>query len=405
LSSLKGKKIILGVTGSIAAYKAAAIIRLLVKEGAEVKVIMTSYAREFITPLTLSTLSKNSVLIDFFNQENSDWNSHIELGLWSDLYLIAPATANSIAKMANGVADNLLLATYLSAKCPVFVAPAMDLSMYKHPSTIKNIELLKSFGNRIIESATGELASGLHGEGRMEDPEKIVEVIADFLRFKEKNRDKLENKKFLITAGPTYEPLDPVRFLGNYSSGKMGLALAEEIAEYGGYVTLVLGPSYLNPGHPNIQTQNIVSAQEMYKESIRYFKKVDCAILTAAVSDFTPENKHKEKVKRENGNRIIKLKPTKDIALELGKLKKENQLLIGFALETHDELTNARLKLMKKKFDFIVLNSLRDEGAGFGYDTNKITIIDKNNKIERFELKSKTEVARDIVRKIISDLK
>lgn len=401
MSPLKGKNIILGVTGSIAAYKAALIIRLLVKEGAEVKVIMTPYAGEFITPLTLATLSQHPVLINFFNPESGDWNSHVDLGLWADIYLIAPATANSIAKMANGIADNLLLTTYLSVKCPVFIAPAMDINMYKHPSTLKNIEILVSYGNYFIEATSGELASGLYGEGRMEEPEKIVEIITGFLASKKKARGKLENKKFMITAGPTYEALDPVRFIGNYSSGKMGLAIADEIAEQGGLVILVLGPSSLKPQHPNIQLHKVVSAQEMYETCLKHFNKMDCAILVAAVSDFTPETTFKEKVKRGKDALIIKLKPTKDIAEELGKLKRKDQLLVGFALETQNELKNSRSKILKKNLDFIILNSLKDEGAGFGYDTNKITIIDKNNKIRKFGLKSKTEVAKDIVNKII----
>jgi phosphopantothenoylcysteine decarboxylase/phosphopantothenate--cysteine ligase len=402
---LKGKKILLGITGSIAAYKAATLARLLVKQEAEVQVVMTPLAREFITSLTMATLSKNPVLIDFFNPENGDWNSHVDLGTWSDLYLIAPATANTIAKMAHGVADNLLLTTYLSARCPVFIAPAMDLDMYNHPSTLKNIEILKSYGNQIIESGTGELASGLIGKGRMEEPEKIVEMISDFFGPKKKNKTLLTGKKFLITAGPTYESIDPVRFIGNHSSGKMGIALAESAAEMGAKVELILGPGSVLPSVKGIAVTHVFSANEMYEACMKIFPDTDCAIMAAAVSDFEPETVHNQKMKRRKEDLIIRLKPTRDIAFSLGKIKKSGQLLIGFALETHDEIKNARKKLRKKNFDFIVLNSLGDPGAGFGYDTNKISILDQDNNIQHFELKSKRDVARDILDKVEEHLK
>lgn len=391
---LAGKHIILGITGSIAAYKAATLTRLLVKEGAEVKVIMTPLAKEFITPLTLATLSKNPILVDFFNPENGDWNSHVDLGLWADLYLIAPASANTIGKMAHGIADNLLLTTYLSAKCPVMVAPAMDLDMYNHQTTQDNIATLKRYGNVVIEAATGELASGLTGKGRMEEPEKILEVVVGFFNSKK----KFLGKKVLITSGPTYEHIDPVRFIGNYSSGKMGTALANKFAEEGAEVIFISGPAAVLPNsNSSIKIINVTSAQQMLDSSLQHFGSVDVAIMAAAVADFTPENSSTLKIKREADDLILKLKPTADIASTLGSKKHSGQILVGFALETNDEVVNAKKKLEKKNLDFIVLNSLNDSGAGFGYDTNKVTIIDNKGNSDTFELKSKTEVASDIV--------
>ncbi len=391
--ALKNKNIILGITGGIAAYKSAFLTRLLVKAGANVKVIMTPNAKQFITPLTLATLSKNVVYSEFFNAENGNWNSHVDLGLWADLMIIAPATASSIGKMANGIADNLLITTYLSAKCPIFIAPAMDLDMYKHPSTTKNIDTLKSFQNIIIEPPSGELASGLDGKGRMEEPENIIKVLNNYFSKKQ----DFKNKTILITAGPTYEKIDPVRFIGNYSSGKMGFAIAEEFADRGALVKLISGPVNINTTNKNIEIFNIESAEEMHQKSIEIFPKTDIAIMVAAVADFTPKIKSETKIKREKNNLNIELQPTKDIAAELGKIKKENQILVGFALETDNEKENASKKLSKKNLDLIILNSLNDKGSGFKNDTNKITIIDKNNKFVNFELKSKSEVATDIV--------
>jgi phosphopantothenoylcysteine decarboxylase / phosphopantothenate---cysteine ligase len=400
---LKGKHILVGVTGGIAAYKTATIIRLLVKESADVKVLMTDHAKEFITPLTLATLSRNPVLSEFYNPENGDWNSHVDLGIWADLFLIAPATANSIAKMANGIADNLLLTTYFSARCPVFVAPSMDLDMLKHPATIINIETLKAFGNSILEPATGELASGLTGKGRMAEPEEIVTEIKNF--FLKKKRDKpLKGKHILINAGPTREPLDPVRFISNYSSGKMGIALADAACDYGATVDLVLGPVNISPSSSEVNIINVTTASSMASECISRFPQCDIAILSAAVADYTPETTSDRKIKKEGRDVVLKLKPTADIAVELGKIKKTSQLLAGFALETENELENAKEKLVRKNFDLIVLNSLNENGAGFEYPTNRITIIDRNNIIDKFELKSKDEVARDILDKIVSML-
>jgi phosphopantothenoylcysteine decarboxylase/phosphopantothenate--cysteine ligase len=395
---LKGKKILVGVTGSIAAYKAAILIRLLIKEGAEVKVVMTPLAKEFITPLTLSTLAKNQVLIDFFNTENGSWNNHVDLGIWADAYIIAPATANTMAKMASGIADNLLLTTYLSARCPVLIAPAMDLDMLNHPATRKNTEILKSYGNTILEPATGELASGLVGKGRMEDPEKLIALLKEFFSSsKKKILQNLNGKSVLVTAGPTYEPLDVVRFIGNYSSGKMGYALADALAKSGAHVMLVSGPVMLKPDSPGIELFTVRTAQEMYALSLECFEKADGAILSAAVSDYRPKKSFKNKIKRRNENMIIELEPNPDIAAELGKRKKKNQFLVGFALETNNEVKNAIEKLRKKNFDFIVLNSLSEKGSGFQCDTNKITIINRNNKVTDFELKSKKDVALDIL--------
>ena len=399
---LKGRKILLGVTGGIAAYKAATIIRLLVKEGAEVKVVMTPLAKEFITPLTLATLSRNPVLVDFFDPEDGRWNSHIELGLWADVYLIAPATANTIGKMAGGIADNLLLTSYLSARCPVFLAPAMDLDMLAHPATALNIKTLKSFGNHIIEPDTGELASGLEGKGRMAEPEVIVKEIKEFFSKKKITEQALEGKRVFINAGPTVEPIDPVRYISNHSSGRMGIALADAAAAMGAEVTLVLGPVSLKPSHSNVNIVAVTTAAEMKKASVTAFSGCDVAILAAAVADFTPETTSGTKIRRESGEMVIKLRPTEDIAALLGTMKKPGQLLAGFALETNNEINNATEKLKRKNLDVIVLNSLRDDGAGFGHETNQITIIDRNNNIDKFELKTKSEVASDILQKIIT---
>jgi len=398
---IKGKHILIGVTGGIAAYKTATIIRLLVKEGAEVKVLMTTHAKEFITPLTLATLSKNQVLTEFFDPGNGDWNSHVDLGLWADLYLIAPATANSLAKMAAGIADNLLLTTYLSVRCPVFVAPSMDLDMLKHPATIINIETLKAFGNSVLEPSFGELASGLSGKGRMAEPEEIVKEIKNFFA-KKKSYKPLTGKRVLINAGPTREPIDPVRFISNYSSGKMGIALADTAAEYGAKVELVLGPVNITPQNTSIKIIDVTTADSMTAECISRFSKCDIAILSAAVADFTPEEIKGRKIKKDGSELLLKLKPTTDIAETLGRTKNPSQILAGFALETDNEIANAKGKLNRKNLDLIVLNSLQERGAGFGYDTNKITIIDKFNNIDKFELKSKEEAARNILDKIVS---
>lgn len=389
---MKGKKIVLGITGSIAAYKAAVLIRALIKKGAEVQVVITPAGKEFITPITLSALTSKPVISEFFSQRDGTWHSHVDLGLWADAMVIAPATASTIGKMANGIADNMLITTYLSMKAPVFVAPAMDLDMFAHPATQKNLEILRSYGNHIIEPGEGELASHLVGKGRMEEPEKIVEVLEAFF-----NREQdLKGKKVLITAGPTYEKIDPVRFIGNYSSGKMGYALAESCARRGAKVTLISGPVQVKAQHPSIKVVKVESAHQMHEAVIKAFPTSDAAILCAAVADFTPEVKADQKIKREKEDLILRLVPTEDIAAALGKIKKENQCLVGFALETNNELANARHKLGKKNFDFIVLNSLQDAGAGFQCDTNKITIVDKE-KATPYPLKTKTEVADDII--------
>lgn len=398
---LKGKHILVGVTGSIAAYKVASLIRLLVKEGAEVKVVMTPLAKAFITPLTLATLSKNPIMVDFYDPENGDWNSHVSIGLWADLYLIAPATANTMGKMAAGIADNLLLTTYLSAKCPVMIAPAMDLDMYRHPATRRNMEMLRSYGNLIIEPEEGELASGLSGKGRMAEPEEIVREIRVFFA----RTAELKGKKVLLTAGPTYEQIDPVRFIGNHSTGKMGFALAEALAERGAEVTLIAGPVHLTTVRASIRRIDVVSAAEMYEEVMREAPHSDIVVSCAAVADFTPKEKSGVKLKRGKEALSLELLPTRDIAAELGKMKKLGQLLVGFALETNDEKCNALLKLKKKNLDLIVLNSLRDEGAGFGVDTNKVTLIDRNEKAEVLDLKLKSEVAADIVDRIVEMVK
>ena len=401
---LKGKKILLGVTGSIAAYKAAILVRLLVKKGAEVKVIMTPLAKAFITPLTLATLSKNPILVEFFDPENGSWNNHVDLGGWADIFLIAPATANTIAKMANGIADNLLLTTYLSAKCRIFVAPAMDLDMYKHASTQHNLSKLRNLGVIILEPATGELASGLEGKGRMQEPEDITAFLENELSARSTlaSKKKARKLKLLVTAGPTYEAIDPVRFIGNYSSGKMGFAIAKAFADDGHDVVLITGPSALQIEHPNIHLVRIESAAQMFEECMIYFPASDCAILSAAVADFTPSAKASQKIKRKGSSLSIELQATTDIASALGKIKTSKQVLVGFALETDHELVNAKAKLQKKNLDFIVLNSLRDNGAGFHTDTNKVTFITGNTKPEHFPLKSKELVALDIRNRVYS---
>ncbi|MGZ4054637.1 MAG: bifunctional phosphopantothenoylcysteine decarboxylase/phosphopantothenate--cysteine ligase CoaBC [Bacteroidia bacterium] len=394
---LQGKNIIVGVTGSIAAYKSAFLVRLLVKKRANVKVIMTNSAIEFITPLTLSTLSKNPVLIDFTKDKSGEWNNHVELGIWADTIIIAPASANTIAKMANGICDNLLLATYLSARSSIYVAPAMDLDMYKHKSTVDNLKRIRSFGNKIIDPGTGELASGLSGEGRMAEPEEIISFIENELS---KNLP-LHGKKILVTAGPTYEAIDPVRFIGNHSSGKMGFAIAEEFANQGAEVTLVCGPNNLKTIHRHIHRIDIESADELNKAAVKAFKSADISVLSAAVADYKPAKVAGQKIKKADGTKVLDLVPTKDTLADLGKIKRSKQILVGFALETENETANAKAKIKKKNLDLIILNSLNDKGAGFKGDTNKIAIIDKYNKIVNFELKSKAEVAKDIVKAIL----
>ena len=399
---LKGKHIILGITGSIAAYKAAYIIRALVKKGAEVQVVITPAGKEFITPITLSALSSNPVISEFFSNRDGSWHSHVDLGLWADAMLIAPATASTIGKMANGIADNMLVTTYLSCKAPVFIAPAMDLDMFAHPSTQQNLERLRSFGNHIIEPAEGELASHLVGKGRMEEPDKIIAVLEDFFA----SQTLLEKKKIVITAGPTYEKIDPVRFIGNYSSGKMGFALAEVCAQQGAEVTLIAGPVSLTTTHPNIHRIDVESAEEMYEAAMAAYLEADAGILCAAVADYRPEVQADEKIKRESkGDMTLHLVPNKDIAASLGAIKREGQVLVGFALETNNEATNAESKLKRKNLDFIVLNSLRDAGAGFRCDTNKISIIDNKGESTAYPLKSKQGVAADIVNKLATLLK
>lgn len=391
-SSLKGKHIVLGVTGSIAAYKSCLIARLLIKAGAEVLTVMTPAAKEFITPLTLATLTKKGVVSEFFDRRDGSWNSHVSLGLWADVMLVAPATASTIAKFANGVADNMLVTTYLSMRAPVFIAPAMDMDMFAHPSTQQNLKKLMQYGNRIISPESGELASGLDGKGRMEEPERIVECLESFFS---KSQD-LAGKKILITAGPTYEKIDPVRFIGNYSSGKMGYALAEECAERGADVILVSGPVSLQMNNAKVKVVKVESAEEMFSAAVNNFSDSNAAILCAAVADFTPKLMTDSKIKREKGCMDLQLVPTHDIAAELGKRKREDQKLVGFALETDNEEANALHKLEKKNLDFIVLNSLKDKGAGFAVDTNKISIISKTS-VKEYPLKPKREVARDII--------
>ncbi len=402
MSVLSGKKILLGISGGIAAYKTAHLVRLFIKAGAHVRVVMTPASVDFITPLTLSTLSKNPVYSSFYNQDeqtedNAMWNNHVELGLWADLMLIAPATANTLSKMANGNCDNFLIACYLSAKCPVYFAPAMDLDMYKHPSTLASFHALQQYGNLMIPAESGELASGLSGEGRMAEPENILAFIeADLLR-----KLPLKNKKILVTAGPTYEAIDPVRFIGNHSSGKMGFDIAQSAAAAGAEVILISGPTHLQVTHSNIQLIRVTSAQEMYEACHKYFSSVDAAICAAAVADYKPKFVADQKIKKNEASLQIELEKTQDILASLGKIK-QHQFLIGFALETENEIENAQLKIQKKNLDLIVLNSLRDEGSGFGTTTNQVTFIDAQNNIEQRPLQSKEQVALDIIHKIMA---
>jgi len=398
---LKGKKIVLGITGSIAAYKSCLVIRQLIKKGAEVQVVITPAGKEFITPITLSALTHKPVISEFFSQRDGTWNSHVDLGLWADAMLIAPATASTIGKMANGIADNMLITTYLSMKAPVFIAPAMDLDMYAHPTTQNNLRTLQSYGNHIIEPGTGFLASKLEGKGRMEEPENIVSQLESFFASQEKqslDSQDLRSKRILITAGPTYEKIDPVRFIGNYSSGKMGFALAEECAKRGAEVELVCGPvsTSMSTANPLIHRTDIESAQQMYEACMALYASSDAAILCAAVADFTPVEVADQKIKRTGDGMTIHLRPNPDIAASLGKIKRADQTLVGFALETNDEETNAKGKLQRKNFDFIVLNSLRDKGAGFRTDTNKITIITADDTIP-YPLETKADAAAHIV--------
>lgn len=393
---LKDKNIVLGVCGSIAAYKSALLVRLLVKAGANVKVVMTTDATHFITPLTLSTLSKNPTLVDYFKADTGEWNNHVELSLWADMIVIAPATANTLAKMANGLCDNLLSAVYLSAKCPVYFAPAMDLDMWLHPATRQNVSRLQSFGNIMISPGNGELASGLYGEGRLAEPEEIV----TFLEAESKKKLLLSGHKILVTAGPTYEAIDPVRFIGNHSSGKMGFAIADVLASMGADVTLVTGPTAQTSKQQNIKRVNVTSAAQMLEACMAVYGKVKACIMSAAVADYTPTDVATQKIKKQDGDLTIELKKTTDILKTLGEAKREGQILVGFALETNNEEMNAISKLQKKNLDFIVLNSLNDAGAGFAGDTNKITIIDRDLKQTSFDLKSKEAVARDICNKV-----
>lgn len=402
---LKGKKIVLGITGSIAAYKSCLIIRELIKSGAEVQVVITPAGKEFIAPITLSALTHKPVVSEFFSQKDGTWNSHVDLGLWADAMVIAPCTAATLGKMANGVADNMLITTYLSMKAPVFIAPAMDLDMYKHPSTQKNIETLRSFGNHIIEPGSGFLASGLEGKGRMEEPENIVKALADFFSTLSESPsyiEDLKDKKILITAGPTYEKIDPVRFIGNYSSGKMGFALAEECSRRGAKVVLVAGPVSLTCTE-NIQRVDVESCKEMYEAAVGEFPNCNAAILCAAVADFRPETIAEQKIKRVGDELLLKLKPTQDIAATIGSMKGEGQRIVAFALETNEEESNAQRKLEKKNADFIVLNSTRIPGTTFQADDNQITIINKEGK-KSYAKKPKTEVARDIIDELVSIL-
>ncbi|MBS7566929.1 bifunctional phosphopantothenoylcysteine decarboxylase/phosphopantothenate--cysteine ligase CoaBC [Mucilaginibacter sp. Bleaf8] len=394
---LNGKKIVLGVCGSIAAYKAASLVRLLVKAGAKVQVVMTADAVNFITPLTLATLSKKPALVNYFEPATGQWNNHVELGLWADAMLIAPASANTLAKMATGQCDNLLLATYLSAKCPVYFAPAMDLDMWKHPATVNNVQKLQSYGNVLIQPGTGELASGLHGEGRMAEPEEIVQFLTNQLS----GNLPLTGRKVLVTAGPTYEAIDPVRFIGNHSSGKMGFAIADRLAVLGAEVTLVTGPTSQTNNQPGIKRVDVTSASEMLEACLMYFETADACVMSAAVADYTPVTVAPQKIKKQDQEFKIELKKTTDILRTLGERKRKNQLLVGFALETQNEEENAIEKIRKKNLDFIVLNSLNDQGAGFKTDTNKITIIDQHLQKTTFDLKSKADTAADICNKII----
>jgi phosphopantothenoylcysteine decarboxylase / phosphopantothenate---cysteine ligase len=396
---IQGKKIVIGITGSIAAYKIPFLIRLLVREGAEIKVIMTPAATDFVTPLTLSTLSRNPVIIVPFTKSNGDWNNHVELGLWADLMIFAPVTANTLSKMANGLADNFLVTAYLSSRCPVFIVPAMDMDMYNHPSTRRNLDILKSDGNILIEPQTGELASGLSGPGRMEEPAAIVSHVISYFNSKE----DLKGKKVLVTAGPTFEKIDPVRYIGNFSSGKMGFALANAAASRGAEVILVTGPTALETDHPQIKRVNIVSAEEMLNECLKFFPQSDFTIMSAAVADYTVSNPLDLKIKKKETSFTLDLTPTTDILKRLGDIKKKNQVLVGFALESNDEVENAKIKMKSKNLDMIVLNSLNDKGAGFGENTNKVTIISGKNKIIHGQLKDKSGVANDILDALQSD--
>ena len=401
MSILSGKKVLLGITAGIAAYKSAFLVRLLVKKGAEVRVVMTPSAKDFVTPLTLSTLSKNEVLSSFTQEENENaqWNNHVELGLWADLFIVAPATANTLSKMANGSSDNLLIATYLSAKCPVYFAPAMDLDMHEHTATKETFQKLQEFGNVMIPATHGELASGLVGKGRMAEPEEIVGFLEEDLL----QKAPLYGKKVLITAGPTYEAIDPVRFVGNHSSGKMGYAIAQEAADLGAKVFLVSGPTHLEVSHSFIEKIPVTSAQEMYEAVHQHFTECDIAILSAAVADYRPKEVASQKIKKKEGELTLTLEKTKDILASLGAIKK-HQVLVGFALETQNELENAKTKLQKKNLDLIVLNSLNDKGVAFGSENNKVTFIEANNKVTPFEVKSKTEVAKDLFRYLMNEL-
>lgn len=397
---MKGKKIVLGITGSIAAYKACSLIRLFIKAGAEVQVVITPAGKEFITPVTLSALTSKPVISEFFSERDGSWHSHVDLGLWADAMVIAPCTASTLGKMAHGVADNMLITTYLSMKAPVFIAPAMDLDMYRHPATQANLQTLRSYGNHIIEAASGELASHLIGKGRMEEPENIFYTLESFFRLQDAtlNKKDLKGRRIMITAGPTYEKIDAVRFIGNFSTGKMGFALAEECATRGAKVELIAGPVGLKTKHPNIHRTDVTSAQQMYEVATTCFPTCDTAILCAAVADFTPSTITDRKIKREgSGGMHLDLQPTQDIARELGRMKQKGQKLIGFALETDHEIEHAQGKLQRKNLDFIVLNSLRNPGAGFAHDTNQITLLFADGTRKDFGLKSKTEVASDIV--------
>ncbi|MFA8300931.1 MAG: bifunctional phosphopantothenoylcysteine decarboxylase/phosphopantothenate--cysteine ligase CoaBC [Hyphomicrobiales bacterium] len=397
---LKGKNILIGVSGSIAAYKIPLLVRLFKKEGANVQIVMSESARDFVTPLTLSALSGNPALTEPFDERDGSWNSHVDMGIWADVLIMAPSSANTLAKMAHGISDNLLVTTYLSAKCPVFFAPAMDLDMYKHPTTAKNVEILKSYGNIVIEPTQGELASGLCGAGRMEEPDEIFRMVQEHFA----SNKPLQGKKAVVSAGPTYELIDPVRFIGNFSSGYMGLCIAEELAEEGAEVTLVMGPSQYKSEHPLVNQVNIVSSQDMYEACTNAFHSSDIGVMSAAVADYKPSETAENKIKKKTDLMSLDLIKTQDTLAELGSIKSDKQFLVGFALETENEVENAKGKLQRKNLDFIVLNSLQDKGAGFRHKTNKITIIDKNQQITSFDLKSKEEVAKDIVAKIVSDI-
>ncbi len=396
---LKGKKIVIGITGSIAAYKIPFLVRLLVREGADVRIIMTPVAKDFVTPLTLSTLSQHPVIVDPFAAGNGEWNNHVELGQWADAMIFAPVTANSLGKMAHGIADNFVITAYLSAKCPVFIAPAMDLDMFAHPSTKNNIDTLRSFGNFIIEPQVGELASGLSGPGRLEEPEEILKIVRDHFM----HQQDLLNVKVMVSAGPTYEKIDPVRFLGNYSTGKMGFSIAYEAAQRGAEVTLIAGPTSLVTDHPGIHRVDVESADEMYEACMQVLPSSNVVIMAAAVADYACASKSAQKLKKSENAMIIELIPTRDILREIGNRKTKNQVIVGFALETDNELNHAREKIATKNLDYIVLNSLNDKGAGFGLETNKISIIDRSGKVYSGKLQSKTAVAKEIIDFIVKN--